>query len=190
MQLLKKAKRTYLLLAAVDLLLGLCLIVWPRISASALCVIAGILLLAAGAVDIALYFNGDSYGVPFGFNLASGLFSALLGVVLLLNPANAALLLPIFVGVFVILDAAFTLQVAIDLKRAGISRWWTILLLSAVSFIMGALLLFNPFAGETALMLFMGITLVADAVENIWTVCYTARMVKKSHDSGGIYINL
>ncbi|MBC8571241.1 HdeD family acid-resistance protein [Zongyangia hominis] len=184
----KKIKGTFLLIAILNIVLGLCLIIWPQISAVTLCYLFGALTAAAGLFQVICYFSRDSYGIPLASDLALGLMSLIVGAILILHPGDVITLLPIVIGILVVLNSVFLLEAAIDVKRAGIESWWAILLMAVIGAVLGVLLLFHPFAGASALMILIGAALVVSGVENICAVIYLKRYVKENYDVETIYI--
>lgn len=182
MKRLRNAKIAYVLISVVMVVLGIALILWPEISALAVCNITGAVLTVFGIIKLVGYFSKDMYRLAFQFDLALGVFSLLVGVLMLVHPTGVVRLVPVITGVFVILDGAFKLQTAHDAKRFGLSGWWCILLLAIVSCLGGLFLVANPFQGANALMILLGITLVIDGVQNLCVSAYTVRNYSVSID--------
>jgi len=65
------------------------------------------------------------------------------------------------------------------------------LILALASAVLGVLLVINPFATTNILFIFMGISLVVDALENIWTVIFisiASKQMKKMAEEDAILI--
>jgi uncharacterized membrane protein HdeD (DUF308 family) len=184
----KKAKWTFLVFSILNVVLGVCLVIWPQISALTLCYILGAAILILGIVRMIFYFRKNVFGIPLYSDLAIGLLDVVLGVILLIHPFDAVIFLPIAVGMLIVLDSMFKLQASIDVKRAGISKWWLILILAVLSAVLGVLLIANPFTGASALMILMGITLIADGIQNIWTCTYVSKYLKENFWTETFYI--
>lgn len=179
MHIAKQAKSTFICFSALGIAIGACLIIWPQISAETICVILGIFLLAIGVLRIVLYFNGTVFGIPLYADLAIGFLIAFIGVLLIIHPGEAAYLLPLIMGFFMIFDGAFKLQTAVDIKRAGVRSWWYLLILAILTAACGVFLVADPFTGVSALMIALGICLIIDGVQNICTLTYISRYIKK-----------
>ena len=80
---------------------------------------------------------------------------------------------------FVLVDGVFKLQTAVDAKRFGLSNWWLILLGSLICAVLGLLLIVDPFGGSNALMIFVGISLLTDGLQNLFNVFYTVKILKQ-----------
>ena len=180
MKLIKRAKWAYCIVSAIMILLGIVLILYPGFSAVTLCYLFGAMLMVFGIVKLVGYFSRDLFRLAFQFDLALGVFSLIAGAVILFHPANVALMLPVLVGVFVMIDGVFKLQTAGDAKRFGLGNWWLILALAIVTCLCGMFLVVNPFDGARVMMTLLGVTLLVDGIQNLYVVIYTVRAVKES----------
>lgn len=175
MELIKKAKRGYIAVSIVMILLGTLIAIFPTISAITLCYITGTLLTALGIIKLMGYFSKDMYRLAFQFDLAMGIFLIATGILIMLHPVNVVSSVPVIIGVFAIIDGAFRLQMSFDAKRFGIERWRIIFLLGILTCISGLVLITNPFQGAAAIMVVLGITLIVDGIQNLCVVVYTVR---------------
>ena len=98
----KKSLKTYktwaIVLAVVTMVLGLIMVFWPGISAVAICYLMGAVCIAAGIYEIIRYFDLGLIGVLFRYDLFLGIMSVLAGVLLLLHPNGALVILPVILG--------------------------------------------------------------------------------------------
>ena len=112
----------------------------------------------------------------------------MLGILLLIHPGNLSSLVQFVTGLFILIDSIFKFQTSLDAKRFGLTRWWTILLVAIVSAAAGLLLVFNPFGGAKALMVLLGVTLIAGGLQNLIVVLYTVKYRDNiSHDFDIVY---
>ena len=82
------------------------------------------------------------------------------------------------IGLLVLVDSVFKLQVAVDSRRMGAHSWWVTLVCTVVCLVLGVLLVFNPFNGKQVLTIMMGVSLIVDGVQNLCTVVYATVFVK------------
>lgn len=176
---LKKWKRSYIALTAVVLVLGICLIIWPGISAGVLCCLFGAVLVVVGAVRIFCYFQRGISVLWHRYELPLGLLDALLGVYFFTRPANVLLILPVVAGIMIIVDSVFKLQTALELREIGARRWWWVLAFSVISILAALLLIGNPFEGAVALMIYLGVSLVIDGVQSLFFIHQVAKNVRE-----------
>lgn len=137
---MKAAKIGYIVLSVLMCAAGLVLILFPGISAKAIGIICGIMLVAFGIVRIAGYFTRDLYRLAFQYDLASGLLMIALGIVMLLRPDSLMNFLCIVLGIFVLADGLLKIQVSFDARRFGLRPWWLILCLAIASAALGVVL--------------------------------------------------
>jgi uncharacterized membrane protein HdeD (DUF308 family) len=187
---IKKAKRIYVVFSVLCLALGICLMIWPQISLLTLCCLVGALVAVSGLVRVVGYFRRDIFGIPMYSGLAVGLIDLVLGILLLVRPELAAEILPLIVGVLILFDGMFKLQIALDLRRGGLPGWIAELVLALLSGVCGVLLILNPFAGALALMILMGVSLTVDGIQNLFTIHYVSKHLKEDLDWDMFYIDM
>lgn len=131
MKSIKKWKWAYLLLTLTVMLFGICLMIWPDISAEILCYALGAILLLVGVTRILCYFQRGISVLWHRYELPLGLLDMLVGSYFFSHPANVLLILPIVVGIVIIVDSAFHLQTALELRDTGVKTggpFWLFLL--------------------------------------------------------------
>lgn len=175
MDTLKRYRNWAIGLSAGMALLGLVLILWPETSALTVCWLLGVLCLALGVCQIARYCRLGALGVLFRFDLGGGILGVLAGLLLLLHPAGALMVLPVIGGFYILVEGVFTLQAAVELQRFGLPRWGLTLGLGVLDLLLGFLLILDPFEGAAALMIYLGISLLVIGVSGIYTVISAAR---------------
>ena len=155
--------------ALIYLVLGLCLIIFPDKSGAVICYVAAAALLLDGLRHVICYFRGELSEVLSGYDLALGVSEILLALFAFIRPATVLSLLPICLGAALVVSGVIRLQRAFDLKRAGYSAWRTIIVMGAVVALLGLLMLINPFATSKILLVFLGISMVINAICLLWT---------------------
>ena len=180
---LQKLKFAYIAMSVALCAIGVLLIIWPAESAALICYLIGALSLIFGIISIVIFFVRD-IGTPNpGYGLMIGMFASIFGLILLLKPQSGSAVFSMLVGVFIIIDSIVKIQASFELKHVGAKYWWVNLLISLVSTVLGVLLVIDPFGEAVNLItIFMGISLIADSLENIFTVAFvwrTGRRIKK-----------
>lgn len=167
-------------LSVCMLVLGVLTLLWPGISAVAVCCVLGVLCIGAGVYQIIRYFSLGVAGLFFQHDLAAGIFGILAGVLLLLHPMGAASFLPVITGIYMIVGSVLEIQVAVESRRLGIGSWGLSLALGIISAIFALFLVLNPFGGVTALMIYIGLLLILESVQNLYTIHKISSAVKSS----------
>ena len=170
----KKSLKTYktwaIMLAVVTMVLGLIMVFWPGISAVAICYLMGAVCIAAGIYEIIRYFDLGLIGVLFRYDLFLGIMSVLAGVLLLLHPNGALVILPVILGFYIILASVFSIQISTEARHFCFSGWWGALLLGIAGAVLGVLMILDPFKGAKALMVFTGMSLLVTGIESIYAI--------------------
>lgn len=174
---MKAAKTGYIAISAIYCILGLILIINPGFSAQVVAMLCGAALIVFGIVKIAGYFSKDLFRLAYQFDLATGILLILLGVIVMIKPDNFLNLLCVVLGITVLIEGLFKVQVAMDSKSFGIKRWWLIMALAVLSGIHGVLLIFRPDEGMSFLLVLLGLSLLCSGVLNLITVLTAVKIV-------------
>ncbi|MGN0114838.1 MAG: HdeD family acid-resistance protein [Acutalibacteraceae bacterium] len=175
----KRAKAAYITYSAVLLALGITMLFIGESQIVLLAKITGGVLLCCGIVKFIAYFTNDAYGLAFQFDFALGIFTVIMGLLLLIYPKSVLQIANILIGIFVIVDGAFKLQTAKDAKTFGMKYWWMILIFALITTLAGLFVVFNPLKATLAITAVCGIALIADGIENLYTAIYTVRLIKR-----------
>lgn len=183
MRVFKRIKWAYLLVSIFFIALGLLLVIRPDTSMIQFCRFLGGVALLFGVVRIIGYFVREIEGVGLRYDFATGAFAIIAGAFMLWRAPDVANVMAVVIGLFILVDCVFKLQVAMDSKRMGASSWWITLLFTCVALVLGLLLIFDTFKGQKILSIMMGIALVADGLQNLCTVIYASVFVKEARQA-------
>lgn len=175
---MRTAKIGYIVISAALCALGILLLVDPAVSAAMLGGIFGVLLILFGCIRLVGYFSRDLYRLAFQYDLVFGILLLALGVIMLARPGSLMNFICIAMGLTIMADGLFKVQIALDSRRFGISKWWLILALAIVSAVCGLLLLIRPGEGSALLMRLLGITLLAEGILNFSTVMTAVKIIR------------
>ena len=177
------AKTTYLFASALLLILGAAILIFKPTELM-LRIMIGVCFLLIGGNKIFGYFSNDLYKLAFQFDLALGVLTLIVGLVLLIRGNITMQTMASIIGIYVVADGLFKMQTAIDAKRFGMKKWVTIFVAAIVVGVVGALTLFDPFVefASVGTLTLMGVSLILCGALNIWTTAYTVRVkAKKKH---------
>lgn len=164
---LKKWKRRYVILTCMVMALVVCLIVLPNLSVGVLCILFGVILAAAGGMRIYSYFQCGLRALWHRYEFPLGILDILLGIYFFTRPENILLLVPVIVGIVIVMDSVFKLQTALELRKMGMRRWWSVLLIG------------NPFEETITLTIYLGVSLLIDAIQSLYFVHQVAKAVRE-----------
>lgn len=175
---MKVAKIGYIVMSAVFCAAGLLFIVKPGVSAAIIGILMGIAMIVFGTVKIIGYFSRDLFRLAFQFDLAFGILMVILGVIVIGRPNDLISFICVVLGVSVLADGLFKIQIALDARKFGIENWWLLLLLAVAAGAFGALLVFQSAKGAEIMTALLGVSLLIEGVLNFSTVIDTVRIVK------------
>lgn len=175
---MKTAKIGYIILSVLLCAVGLGFVIHPIFSVKAVGFLCGGLCILFGAFKLVGYFSRDLYRLAFQYDLAFGLLIILLGFVLFMRPAKLLQLINIMLGIAVLADGLFKIQMATDARRFGLSKWWLILMVAICAAAAGLLLVLRPVQSSTALMVLLGISLMAEGVLNFCTAITAVKIIR------------
>ncbi len=141
------AKAGYIVMSLVFCAAGVACIVNPGLSAAVIGRVLGVAMILFGAVKLVGYCSRDLYRLAFQYDLGFGLLLIALGVLVLLRPAEVRDFLLTALGIAVLTDGLYKVQIAVDAKRFGVSAWWLTLVLAVAAGTVG-LALVVPALGQ------------------------------------------
>lgn len=176
---IKVAKTGYIVLSAVLMGLGILLIAMPDFFAPFLVRICGISLILFGLVKLIGYFSRDLFQLAFQYDLALGVLLMILGGIMVVRPGRIVNFVSIVLGVYILADGLLKVQIALDARRFGIRQWLLILLAAILTGAAGCLLVVRPTESAEFLILFAGISLLAEGILNLVTVLTVVRIIRR-----------
>ena len=162
MHTLVRVKNAYTVMTICLIALGAALLFAPQLGLKTLCVVYGVFLIVYGVTKLSGYFAKDLFQLAFQFDLAQGIVSIVLGIIIML------------------VDGALKIQTAVEAKHFGIERWWLILVMSFVVAFVGILLLVTPFETAGMIVRLIGLNLSLDGILNLFVVRNTVETIRRN----------
>ena len=134
-------------------------------------------MILFGAVKLVGYCSRDLYRLAFQYDLGFGLLLIALGALVLLRPAEVRDFLLTALGIAILTDGLYKVQIAVDTKRFGVSVWWLTLVLAVVTGTVGLSLVFRPWDSTRLLTILLGTALVAEGILNLCVAISTVKIV-------------
>ncbi|MCD7736675.1 MAG: DUF308 domain-containing protein [Lachnospiraceae bacterium] len=184
---LKIARNGYIIIALAICALGIVLLVNPDCPMEILCEALGILFVADGIIKIIGYFSKDFYCLAFQYDLAFGILMAAVGLLVLIRGESWSRLLFSVLGLVILADALFRIQMSLDAKKFGLDLWWRILLIAILTGVFGMILLINPYDGTGITMSLMGVAVLLDGLLNLCVAVYTIKILDQFSGPYGQY---
>ena len=178
---MRVAKIGYIVLSVVFCTVGVLFIARSDIGTQVLSLALGIAMIVFGGIKIVGYFSKDLFRLAFQYDLELGIISAVLGIIVLLNPFHTITFVFIAMGISILADALFKIRIAMEARRFGIEAWWLILILAALTAVAGLLLVFRPWESANILTVLLGISLLSEAILNLCVAVSTVKIVKHQY---------
>lgn len=175
---MRVAKIGYIVLSALICVLGVLMMVMPEQSLSSLVKIFGISMMAFGVIKLVGYFSKDLYRLAFQYDLQFGILVLVLGLIVTVKPNNALNFLCIALGISILADGLFKMQIALDSKKFGISTWWLIMLPAVCAGMVGLIMVFRPTESLRVMTILLGLSLLTEGLLNLIVALLTVKIIK------------
>ena len=164
---LKKVFNISMISSVLLFLFGLILAVNAEGFIKSITVAIGVILLLIGVFPVIDYFRYRKDGLGASVGLISGIFSIVCGLMLLINEDLLMILIPVFIGVWMIINGINKIQVSFEIKDLGEKSWVITFIYSILIMVLGGYFIVNPISGATTVTSFIGIVLCIYAVLDI-----------------------
>ena len=164
---LKKVFNISIISSLLLFLFGLVLAVNAEGFIKSITVAIGVVLLLIGVFPVIDYFRYRKEGLGASVGLISGIFSIVCGLMLLINEDLLMILIPVFIGVWMIINGINKIQVSFEIKDLGEKSWIITFIYSLLIIVLGGYFIVNPISGATTVTSFIGIVLCIYAVLDI-----------------------
>lgn len=175
----KQAKISNLIIYSFMVAVGLAMLIFREIPTNVEMIILSVLCILVGGAKILGYFSNDLYRLAFQFDLAIGLFLAIIGVLTLIVGSKDPLGTVRLFGIYIFIDGLLKLQTAFDAKKFGIARWLVILLTAILMAGVGIVGLLASYLEQISQLIVLDVALMLDGLVNIWITAYTVRIRAK-----------
>ena len=166
-KMIRTAKSGYIILSALFCGLGLLMFTRPDLSIQLISRAVGVALVLYGIVRLIGYYSRDLYRLAFQHDLALGILTFALGLLILFRPSWTLAIVCLTLGIGIITDGLFKIQTALDARRFGLNTWWLILILAIVTGCVGIALVVAPAPSAMALTRLLGISLLVEGLLNL-----------------------
>ena len=154
-------------MSLAEIIIGILLLVNPVAFTSGIIVAFGIVLMIMGIGTTIKYFRTEPEEAAVSQILVKGLLALLAGVFCAFNSHWFIATFPVLTlvyGVVILVTGITKLQWTVDIIRMKRSKWFWMAISAAISILCGITVITNPFSTTAVLWMFIGITLIVDAV--------------------------
>lgn len=164
---LKRIYRASIITSALLFLFGIILIFNSEGFIKSISAIIGIILLIIGILPVADFFRNRKDDSVSSIALIPGLFSIVCGLMFLLNEDMLLILVPVFIGVWMIINGVNKFRFAFELKDQNESSWIITFIFSILVVLCGGYFIVNPIRGAKIVSQTLGIIICIYAVLDI-----------------------
>lgn len=153
----------------------------PLLTQIVLIYIIGILAIFYGVNLIVRYFRGFDGYISIIIDLIMGLLLVGSGIYVLFNPVISSLTLPMVAGIYLIVDAIVKVPASYQAYKVFDIPLWIILITTLIPFILGLLLVLEPFNTAMQIVTITGIFFIISGIIDVITTVYIHHQLKKAN---------
>ena len=168
-------KNSNLVMCVAELVIGILLLINPTGFTRGIIIALGIPLALQGIGSIIGYFREKPQAASEGNLLAKGLLMACCGLFCMFRSSWFIAVFPVLTilyGVMTLVTAFGKLQWAADLLRLKHKYWFVALISAILSLVLAVLIITNPFTSTAALWVFIGISMIVEAIVDVITLIF------------------
>ena len=178
---MRVAKTGYIVLSVFFIIAGVLFIAFPAVSSKLIGRALGIAMTVFGIVKLIGYFSKDLFRLAFQYDLEFGVLLVALGVIILVKPENVMNFLFIALGIAIFTDGLFKMRIARDARNFGIENWWLTAIFAVLTVVVGLVLVFRPVESGEAMIVLLGVSLLAEGALNLTVALSTVKIVKNQY---------
>ncbi len=157
-------KKSFNVITIGSILIDICIIIFsifmisnPTMGIETALLILGILLLVSGIYSIIKYIiNPKSI---FKFELLYGILSMIFSMFAIFKPFNVASFITILIGIWLLVTSVIKFFISMEFRKINTESWIFDFTVSILTFLLGIMLIINPFNGYMVLSTYAAIML-------------------------------
>lgn len=153
----------------------------PLLTQIVLIYIIGILAIFYGVNLVVRYFRGFDGYASIIIDLIMGLLLVGSGIYVLFNPVISSLTLPMVAGIYLIVDAIVKVPASYQAYKVFDIPLWIILITILIPFILGLLLVLEPFNTAMQIVMITGIFFIISGIIDVIITIYIHHQLKKAN---------
>ena len=183
----REMKWSMLLSAALYMVLGLILVIFPATTARTICYMIAGIAIVVGLVNLVVYFTRNITRNYYRNDFVTGLLMVILGFFVIYEADLIIARVPFIIGLCIIVSGLFKLQGALDVQRMG-GNSVVILGIAIVNVVVGILMVINPFESAILLYRLLGVGLLFSGLTDMASTLYLSgkmhSYMKKMDEAG------
>lgn len=171
-----------ILYSLLQVVVGILLLIDPIGLTSGILITFGVVLTVMGVVLTVNYFRTPIEIASKEQPLMKGLLSVLVGCFCIFGTEWLIATLPLLsvvYGVIMLIIGLGKVQLTFDTFRKKEGKWFLVLISAVISIVCAAVVLNNPFTTTAVLWMFTGISMIVDAVFDVFAVLFSGKRKKE-----------
>lgn len=184
-----KFKTEMVFRSIVMIIAGVVLVIFPSATQNTIAYVISIVLVICGLLRILRYCGviGHSKRTSeYGLNEYASPMDLVTGILMIIFAALVAKVLisfiPVVLGIVVLISGLVKLEQAIELCRSHRGNWIGIMIMAAITIVVGLLAVFNPFETGNILLRVIGIGLAFGGITDLISTGYMSNIFKDLQD--------
>ncbi len=153
---------------------------WPESSLLVLSLLFAFSFLFGGLSEIVFSLANREQLDNWGWSLAFGIVTLIVGILLLLNPALSITTLAFYIGFVVLFRSISTIGFAMDIKKYGSKNWGALLVLGIIGTIVAFILIWNPIFAGLSVVILIALSFLFAGLFNIFLSLQLRKLHKSS----------
>ena len=176
---IKKKQIKGIFVSILLIVLGIFLIIKPDDILQKLIQVMGIILLLCGVIDFMGYFKMSDEEKLSNYGIMKGVLEFCIGILFIFKFLELIDIFSIIIGLMIIFINLFKLQLALNLKQIENTNWFTGVIISTISLILGIVIILDPFGTTKILVITSGVVLCISELCNIIYSFIILKEIKK-----------
>lgn len=168
-----------IILIALELAVGILLLINAELFTRVILILFGVALMAVGVLFLVRSFTEADRGAMSWIALAVAAVAFVVGVLCTFFSGaliNVFAVIAVAYGAILVISAIFKVKAYFDVRRMGLKPSPFTLLSAVIAFILGVIIILNPFKTVEVLWVFTGIVLIVQAVLDIAMLVFKIKL--------------
>ncbi len=167
------------LVGAIFVLVGVTTFANPTDSFQGLALVFSLSFILVGIAEIVFAFSNREELEGWGWLLALGILTLLVGIMLTQNQNVSEQVLPFYISFLLLFRSIMGISQALDLRAQGVLDWGTVMLVSVLAMILSFIMLFNPPLASVSLVFWVGSIFILIGIVSL-VIGFRLRRIKRT----------
>ena len=152
----------------------------PESSLLTLSILFALSFLLGGISEVIFSITNKSQLENWGWSLAFGLITAIVGFLLLIQPIVSLAIMAFYIGFVILFRSVGAISFAIDIKRYGSKNWGGLLVLGVLGTLFSFILIWNPVFAGLSIVILIALSFLLTGMFSIFLALQLRKLHKNS----------